>query len=268
MKEWQNYEDLVRRIYARMGGEEGTTVICSGPKCKVQGSSEVKHQVDVLISHSHGLHEYLTAIECKSWNRKITKEAVIKAAYIRRDAGISKMVIVTTVGFTPDTVKVARSEHVELILLRKPNEADWDGRVRNIVVGISLTLPELTKREFVTVDPIEDKEWMASRWCSLKYSDGTVVPVRFLEDDFLEGMKVLPSENAQSKTMIFDPPAILMSHEKCVEVSGLKLEGHFRRTAPKEVRIRGEDHVAYILQTEMGTRRFIVDNDDLIHEKP
>jgi len=268
MKEWQNYEEVVRRIYSRMGGEEGVTVKCSGPKCKVQGSNGVDHQVDVLTSHSLGIHEYLTAIECKHWNRKITKEAVIKAAYIRKEAGISKVVIVTTVGYTPDAVNVAKSEHVELLLLRTPTESDWEGRVRNIEISISITLPELTKREFITVNSMENKEWMQGNWCSLKYADGTVTPVRFLEDNFLEGMKHSTSESAHCETIEFDPPALLMSREECTQVSSLKLEGHYRTTAPKAVRIRGEDHVAYIMQTEFGTKRHVVDSDYRIHEKP
>ena len=88
--DWKTYEFITKYIYETLGKEAGVKVEGYGNTCKVLGKSGVKHQIDVLTSHSDGIHTYKTAIECKYWNEKISKETVMKLSDIIDDTGIQK----------------------------------------------------------------------------------------------------------------------------------------------------------------------------------
>src|SRR5690606_38536269 len=105
--EWKEYEEITKHIYETLGKERGVIIECFGNNCRVDGKSHVTHQLDVLTSHSDGIHTYKTAIECKYWNSTSNKDIVMKVARIIEDAGMNKGVIVTKNGFTPDAISFA-----------------------------------------------------------------------------------------------------------------------------------------------------------------
>ena len=118
--DWQKYEELVKDIYQQLGKLSGVTIECWGAACKVQGKSGVKHQIDVLTSHSDGIHTYRTAIECKYWNETIDKTPVTDLATKIEDAGINKGVVVSKRGFTIDAKSMARYKNISLVEIREP----------------------------------------------------------------------------------------------------------------------------------------------------
>ena len=144
VNEWQSYEELVKDIYQALGKAAGVIIECWGPSCKVQGKSGVCHQIDVLTSHSDGIHTYRTAIECKDWNtEKVSKDPVMKLSEILDDANIEKGVLVSKAGFTPDAEKMAESKGICLIQLRKPEVSDWDGYIKEIPIEFCLFIDEV-----------------------------------------------------------------------------------------------------------------------------
>ena len=137
---WQGYEELVKDIYQALGQAEGVTVECWGSSCRVEGPPGTFHQIDVLTGHSDGLHQYRTAISCKYWNAKVGLPVVRELAQIIQDANLSKGVIVSKMGFTGPAKDYARGKNIELVELREPVDADWEGYVRK--VHISLTIDQ------------------------------------------------------------------------------------------------------------------------------
>ena len=107
--DWKEYEEITKYIYETLGNAAGTKIVGYGGTCKVKGKSGVSHQIDVLASHSDGVHNYRTAIECKYWDKKINKEIVMKIAEIVEDSGINKGVVVSKMGFTEDGISYAKS---------------------------------------------------------------------------------------------------------------------------------------------------------------
>ena len=108
MEDWELYEELVRDIYQVLGKVDGIKIECWGRSCEVRGRSGVCHQIDVLISHNDG--KFLTAIECKHWNRrKVAKDAVWTLSGIVDDTNIKKGILVSKSGFTSHAEKVAES---------------------------------------------------------------------------------------------------------------------------------------------------------------
>lgn len=145
-----------------MGRASGVKVKGYGHSCKVKGKSGVDHQIDVLTEHSDGIHSYQTAIECKYWDKKINKDIVMKVSETIEDAGISKGVIVSRSGFTPDGIEFAKYKNIGLVELRETNGKDLEKRPEETAFGIlelrlkiSTTRPEISSIE---IEPTDDTQ--------------------------------------------------------------------------------------------------------------
>lgn len=130
--DWKIYESITKYIYETLGKEFGVQIKGHGSTCKLIGKSGLTHQIDVLTSHSDGIHSYQTAIECKYWNQKVNKDIVMKLAETIEDCGINKGIIVCKSGFTPDGIQYAKYKNVELVELREIEEKDLNENPKEI----------------------------------------------------------------------------------------------------------------------------------------
>lgn len=130
--DWKIYESITKYIYETLGKEFGVKIKGYGSTCKVIGKSGVTHQIDVLTSHSDGIHSYETAIECKYWNQKVNKDIVMKLAEIIHDCGINKGIIVCKNGFTHDGIEYAKHKNIELVELREIDDKDLNENPKEI----------------------------------------------------------------------------------------------------------------------------------------
>ncbi len=133
--DWQQYEAVTKYIYETLGQQGGVKIEGHGKDCKVLGKSGVEHQIDVLASHSDGIHTYKTAIECKYWKENVNKDIVMKVSEVIKDANINKGVIVSKTGFTPDAITYAQHTNIGLVELREMEEKDLEGKPGKIDLG-------------------------------------------------------------------------------------------------------------------------------------
>lgn len=133
--DWKIYENITKYIYETLGKKSGVKIKGYGNTCKVIGKSGVSHQIDVLTSHSDGIHNYETAIECKYWKEKINKDIVMKVSEIIDDANINKGVIVSKNGFTQDGIDYAKYRNIGLVELREINNKDLNGGTKEMNIG-------------------------------------------------------------------------------------------------------------------------------------
>ncbi|WP_426484624.1 restriction endonuclease [Flavobacterium sp. 2] len=133
--DWKTYESITKYIYETLGKQTGVKVKGYGSSCKVIGKSGLSHQIDVLTSHSDGIHSYDTAIECKYWKEKVNKDIVMKVSEIIEDANINKGVIVSKGGFTQDGINFAKYRNIGLVELREINDEDLQRDSREIYMG-------------------------------------------------------------------------------------------------------------------------------------
>lgn len=148
--DWEVYEHVTKYIYQTLGEKAGVKILGHGKECKVKGKSQVEHQIDVLTSHSDGIHTYKTAIECKYWKDNVNKDIIMKVAEIIEDAQIDKGVIVSKNGYTPDAIAFAKYKNIGLVELREMQEDDWEGRPRILDFKSTVHRPEIIK---VTILP-------------------------------------------------------------------------------------------------------------------
>ncbi|RKN81046.1 restriction endonuclease [Ulvibacterium marinum] len=122
--DWKEYENITKYIYEELGRKAGVKIVGYGKSFKVKGNSNVSHQIDVLTTHSDGIHDYQTAIECKYWEKKINKDVVMKVASIIDDTNIDKGVIVSKRGYTEDGKSFAKQKNIGLVELRELDETE------------------------------------------------------------------------------------------------------------------------------------------------
>ena len=181
--DWKKYEAIAKYIYETLGRQSGVKIKGYGSNCKVTGKSGVAHQIDILATHSDGIHEYQTGIECKFWKEKINKDIVMKVSEIIQDAGINKGVIVSRSGFTNDGIEYAKHKNIGLVELREIEEKDLEGKstkfdvgVLEVHIGCIIHRPEILSIEIDSVEKIQiEKESWKNRDI-VRLSNGNQVP--------------------------------------------------------------------------------------------
>jgi hypothetical protein len=182
--DWKKYEAITKYIYETLGQEFGVKVIGFGERFKITGRSGVSHQIDVLTSNSDGIHTYRTAIECKYWKEKITKDIVMKVSGVIDDCGINKGVIVSKNGYTQDCYNFARHKNIELVELKESEGKDVNGMSRVVNIGIlgiqirsTITRPEILKTIIEYGEKIRnEKEEINIYNCTIILSNGNHIP--------------------------------------------------------------------------------------------
>lgn len=144
--DWNDYEKITKDIYETLGKESEVKIECYGNNCKIIGITGVPHQIDVLASHSDGIHIYKTAIECKYVEKKVNRDIVYKLKGIIKDSQIDKGVVVSKKGFTPDAITVAKSENIGLVWLREIEKEDFGKHLPiSEMLNSKVISPKITK---------------------------------------------------------------------------------------------------------------------------
>ena len=149
--QWQDYEELVKEIYEALGKAHGVTIECWGANCRRAGKSGATYQIDLLTSHTDGVHQYQTAIECKYWDKPVGRDVISKQAQLVQDVQVNKGVVVSKMGFSSQAKMVATANNIGLVELRKPTDKDWEGRVRTIHVQILMKQRRIRDLKFGVV---------------------------------------------------------------------------------------------------------------------
>lgn len=275
--DWKEYEAITKYIYETLGRERGVKIVGYGEKCKVPGKSGVSHQIDVLTSHSDGIHEYKTAIECKYWDKKINKDIVMKLAVIIKDAGISKGVVVSKLGFTKDCISIANHENIGLVELRKIEKRDWKGQtapsfpvmVAFITANVVRTRPIVTSIEIDLIENTPASEKLNPNHIVLKFKNGEVSPLNYYFEAFKKILHDHEPEKEVKKSYEFKD-AILINRTAKTEtpINGFTLTGkltvkNFDHTREFEI----VDKVWMIMKSLFEKKTFSISELGIIKEE-
>ena len=229
--DWKKYEEITKHIYETLGKASGVRVECFGNQCKIKGKSFVEHQVDVLTSHSDGIHSYKTVIECKYWEENINKDIIMKVAEIVEDTGASKGIIVSKNGFTPDAVAFAKYKNIGLVELREPTDDDWEGRIRTIQFNMNMLLPQVNGIELIispeTISTLKQGSRMRVEFLDFEYPDGKTENIEKYIKDFTDEVCKKEENEPFEKVYEFEEGTVAIyapTKEKTI-VKGIKISG-------------------------------------------
>ena len=275
---WQDYEELVKDIYQELGKAIGVTIECWGRSCRVRGKSGEYHQIDVLTSHDDGIHTYRTAIECKHWNKRISKGLVLELAGKIDDANIEKGILVSKCGFTPSAVAIAKDKNIGLVHLRKSVPSDWDGCLKIVSGEINCIVDEVYDYELVCRSakvggPHNSKAVMSE--VSMNLTNGTELPVPDIADSIRKSSKSRdddderngywwertpsPIDDPRSYVVRF-PEGTLLSHAVMKQELHVKeLRFKIKQTVlTAEIHIDHQDLVAWIMRAIFENKAFSI----------
>lgn len=269
--DWKEYEEVTKYIYETLGKSSGVKIKCFGNSCKVTGKSNVEHQIDVLAEHSDGLHTYLTAVECKYWNQSINKDIIMKVAEIVEDSGFNKGVIVSKLGFTPDAMSFAKYKNVGLIELRELTKADWEGRIKDIIVNINMILPEITSLELIVSEGVQtglDKGKTRVEFLVIERENGERETVEKYIEEFNNELSKKEENEEFSKVYKLDEKSkfIYTPTNEEIPIKGFKLSG-ILKIGKSKLEIKGEDHIWLIMKSIFENKEYTISKNKEIKER-
>ena len=145
----KEYEATTAALYQALGEGSGITIEGFGASCRVEGKSGSWYQIDVLAKQSNGLQTVRTAIECKYWKKRVTRNVVSNLITLLEDTNIEKGVVVSREGFSSGAISLAKERNISLVEFREPNDADWEGKIKTVHINLHITSPDFYDFEFV-----------------------------------------------------------------------------------------------------------------------
>jgi hypothetical protein len=225
--------------------------------------------LDVVTSHNVGLHNYKTAIECKYWKDKVSKDTVMKLKETISDCNIDKAVVVSKNGFTPDAISFAKHIGVSLVELRRPTQADWKGRVREIKITSHAIVPEIYDFYIQVISDNSDDEGQRSTNAQMvdiyepKKSTVTLSD-RINEEIVSSDWK---NNDVTDINIIFSNGTVfkdkLFNMETKVEKISFKVK---TLKDDNTTIIKGEDHVSMLMFSLFDKKRFVLSPEGKIRE--
>lgn len=263
--DWKDYEELTKYIYESLGKQVGVKVEGYGSSCKVKGKSGIDHQIDVLTSHTDGVHNYRTGIECKYWKERVNKDIVMKVAEIIEDARINKGIIVSKRGFTTDAISWAAHKNVALVELREIEDGDKnEGQViPEITIGTlyiksEIRRPEILRIEFVNVDSNFSSKRINPYQYKVRLNDNKEVPLDKYIMSFKEELhREKPDKIVEKQYEL--KGATLINHitQETTAIMGLMLAGKLT-IINSDVKWHIVDEVWMIMKTLFEGKSFMI----------
>jgi hypothetical protein len=135
-KQGTEYELFVKEIYELLHHADGVDDVCIQHDVKLKGASGVEHQIDLFWTFTRGGVAYKVAIECKDYNKNVSKEKVMSFHSLLMDIGNTHGIYVSKLGFQKGAHEYADRYGIELKEIRHPTDKDWKGRLRNLFLDI------------------------------------------------------------------------------------------------------------------------------------
>jgi len=111
---WKLYQSEAANFFQKLGMH---TII----EHKIEGVRGL-HEIDVYVEGKiHGL-SFIWIIECKAWNRNITKEKVLALSSITNDLGADRGFLLSEKGFQSGAIRVSEKSNITLTSLADLNQ--------------------------------------------------------------------------------------------------------------------------------------------------
>ncbi|GAI09384.1 unnamed protein product, partial [marine sediment metagenome] len=126
-KDSVEYEKLTQAIYQSILLDEGLEKISVEYNGSLTGRSGVAHQIDVYWKFKQANIEHAVLIECKYYSTALTLEKVRNFHSVINDIGNCRGIMITKIGYQSGAKKYADFYGIDLKILRKPLQEDWEG---------------------------------------------------------------------------------------------------------------------------------------------
>jgi len=123
---WKRFEKLIHQIHTQLA-PQGAVVTLDD---KIIGcESNVERQLDVTIRVSVAQYKILIVVECKDEGRPIDVGTMGEFASLLRDVKANKGVMISSSGYTPAAVDMARAQGIDARTYLDTESVDWKSEV-------------------------------------------------------------------------------------------------------------------------------------------
>ena len=150
-----NFEKLIAALHQATLNAEGFENISVQHNVTIPCKSGATAQFDVYWKFKQAGVVHEVAIECKNYNSTVSVGKVREFAAKLQDAGNVRGIMVSRKGFQDGAKKVAKDSGIMLKKYQFPNEMDWTGRVRTIVMTMHMYTLDNVRHTFDF-----DLQWM------------------------------------------------------------------------------------------------------------
>jgi hypothetical protein len=121
-KKWERFESLVYEIQKDFAGTDAAVT----HKDRIIGAdSQVEREIDISIRQQIAQFPILVVIDCKDYAGPVDVKGVEEFAGLHKDVRANKGVMVSSNGFTPAAINVAKSQGIDTLLLIDSKGVDW-----------------------------------------------------------------------------------------------------------------------------------------------
>ncbi|ELN6867241.1 restriction endonuclease [Vibrio parahaemolyticus] len=169
------YERLTQEIYQAINSSEGVKNIDVKHNIKLAGKSGCQHQIDVYWEFEMMGEKHRVAIECKNYSKEVSVGRIRDFFGVLHDVGNIKGIFITKKGYQSGAIKFGEHYGISLKELRFPSDKDWEGRVKDIVVKISVFSTDIKQRNIDI-----DMDWFFE---NTDYKEGDQIDLSGMADE-------------------------------------------------------------------------------------
>lgn len=138
----RRYEELVEQIFNEIGQLQGVETLELSRRKSVPGRT-VTHEIDVWWTFRVGDATFTYAFQAKDQASPITQGDILLFKVVLDDLEEhhARGVFVTRSTYQKGARTVAMASGIHALEMRQPNDADWDGRVREVHIQITAAVP-------------------------------------------------------------------------------------------------------------------------------
>jgi hypothetical protein len=117
--DWKEFEQFIAEMY------KASDDVVVEHDVTLEGKSNAKRQIDVLVTQTMALHTYTTIIECKRWKDPVTRQVIDVVYAAVEDLNANKGVLFTTKGYEKGAIEYAKSKDIDIFLIRDIREEEF-----------------------------------------------------------------------------------------------------------------------------------------------
>ena len=119
-KKGSEYELFVKYVYECLNQVDGLTDVQIQHDVKLVGAAGVEHQIDLFWTFKLGGVTYKVAVECKDYNKHVSKEKILTFHAVLQDIGNIHGIFASKMGFQSGARDYALQYGIQLMEIRQP----------------------------------------------------------------------------------------------------------------------------------------------------
>ncbi len=119
---WKKFQAVTADLFKGLG--------CSAEIDEVVEGARARHKIDVWVTFIKFGLEIKWVIECKFWNRNVTKEKVLALKSILDDVGADRGVLISKIGFQSGAIHASKNTNITLTIFEELKDIINDEMVK------------------------------------------------------------------------------------------------------------------------------------------